>query len=79
MRCAPKLRLGLSDYPIGYTILRMRKEGDYRADDVVKGEWLDALPPEKRPALAFDDRQRVIDMWKSRGVLVMAVNGGGDF
>lgn len=66
----------LNCYPIGYSVLRMRREGDYRADDIVKGEWLDALPPEQRPALAFDDRQRMVDMWRSRGVQCAQVAPG---
>lgn len=62
----------------GYLTLRMRKEGDHRPDDVVKGEWLDALPITRRPALAFDDRKRVVDMWRSRGVICCQV-APGDF
>ena len=58
--------------------LRMRKAGDYRADDIVKGEWLDALPDSDRPVMAFDDRQRVVDMWRSRGVICCQV-APGDF
>jgi FMN phosphatase YigB (HAD superfamily) len=58
--------------------LRMRKEGDYRADDIVKGEWLDAIPKDLRPELAFEDRQRVVDMWRSRGVQCCQV-APGDF
>lgn len=58
--------------------LRMRKAGDYRHDDVVKGEWFDSLDRWYRPALAFDDRQRVVDMWRSRGVICCQV-APGDF
>lgn len=61
-----------------YRGLRMRKDGDYRADDVVKGEWLDALLPQDRPVLAFDDRQRVVNMWRSRGIQCCQV-APGDF
>jgi hypothetical protein len=63
----------------GYiSTLRMRKAGDYRADNIVKGEWFDALPVDQRPALAFDDRQQVVDMWRSRGVICCQV-APGDF
>lgn len=68
----------LDRHSINHTILRMRKDGDYRADDVVKGEWFDALPEDARPVLAFDDRQRVVDMWRSRGVVCCQV-APGDF
>jgi len=58
--------------------LRMRKSGDYRPDHVVKAEWLDAIDPPERPHLAFDDRQQVVDMWRSKGVLCCQV-APGDF
>jgi predicted secreted acid phosphatase len=60
--------------------LFMRKAGDYRADDVIKEEILDEiLMLGFRPSIAFDDRRRVIEMWKRRGILVLAINGGADF
>jgi hypothetical protein len=68
----------LAKHNIGYRTLRMRKDGDYRQDCIVKGEWYDALPPHERPVLAFDDRQQVVDMWRSRGVLCCQV-APGDF
>jgi hypothetical protein len=68
----------LDRFGIRYTQLRMRKDGDYRADTIVKAEWFDALPLDQRPTLAFDDRQQVVDMWRSRGVLCCQV-APGDF
>ncbi len=61
-----------------YDALRMRSAGDYRPDDVVKAEWLDALNPLQRPLIAFDDRDRVVQMWRSRGVICCQV-APGDF
>lgn len=63
---------------ITYEILRMRKEGDHRADDVVKQEWLDAIYVSDRPAVAFDDRKRVVDMWRRNGIICCQV-AEGDF
>jgi hypothetical protein len=58
----------------------MRKSGDYRSDDIVKEEMLDQMLADGyRPVIAVDDRLRCIDLWKRRGLLVLAVNGGGDF
>jgi hypothetical protein len=65
---------GLMDY----TVLRMRKDGDYRQDAIVKAEWFDALAVQDRPTIAFDDRQQVVDMWRSRGVICCQV-AKGDF
>ena len=56
--------------------LRMRKAGDHRQDYIVKAEWYDRLEPHERPVLAFDDRQQVVDMWRSKGVLCAQVAPG---
>lgn len=44
----------------------MRPEKDYRSDVVLKREWLHAEPV--KPAMIFDDRQQVVDMWREEGV-----------
>lgn len=49
--------------------LRMRKAGDYRKDDVVKSEILDALLAEGLEiAWVVDDRPSVVAMWRARGL-----------
>jgi hypothetical protein len=68
----------LEKYHVKYHRLRMRKDGDYRMDCIVKAEWFDALPLHERPVLAFDDRQQVVDMWREYGVLCCQV-APGDF
>jgi hypothetical protein len=57
---------------------RMRKAGDYRDDVVVKSEWLSELePPErKRLTAVFDDRARVVQMWRDAGVTCFQVAAG---
>lgn len=62
------------------TALTMRDEGDHRADDIVKGEWLDGMLVDDRQRLvaAFDDRDRVVAMWRSRGIQCFQV-APGDF
>lgn len=50
-------------------ILLMRKDDDFRSDDIVKKEFLIDL--KKRgytPILSIDDRQQVVDMWRREGV-----------
>lgn len=61
-------------------MLRMRKSGDHRADDVLKGEWLSEVePPEyKRLCGAFEDRTRVVNMWRKAGIPCFQV-AEGDF
>ena len=68
----------LNQYAIVHSGLRMRKDGDYRQDAVVKAEWLESLPEAERPQLAFDDRQQVVDMWRAHGVRCCQV-APGDF
>ena len=63
-----------------HAALYMRKSGDYRNDAIIKEELLDQMIADGyTPVLAVDDRNRVIEAWKKRGLLVLAVNGGGDF
>jgi phosphoglycolate phosphatase-like HAD superfamily hydrolase len=63
-----------------HSALYMRKAGDYRADDIIKSELLDQILADGyRPVLVVDDRLRVCNMWRARGLLLLAVNGGGDF
>lgn len=61
-------------YNIQYSILRMRKEKDYREDWKVKEEWLLSLG--YKPDIAFDDRQQVVDMWRRNHVLCCQVAPG---
>jgi phosphoglycolate phosphatase-like HAD superfamily hydrolase len=62
------------------TALTMRDEGDFRADDIVKGEWLAGMLEDDRSRLvaAFDDRDRVVAMWRAAGVPCFQV-APGDF
>jgi hypothetical protein len=59
--------------------LYMRGDADRRADDIVKRELLQRMRNDRfDPALAIDDRRRVVDMWRSEG-LVCAQVAEGDF
>jgi phosphoglycolate phosphatase-like HAD superfamily hydrolase len=49
--------------------LYMRRDGDYRDDATVKSELLDVILAEGwKPIMAFDDRDRVVKMWRARGI-----------
>lgn len=59
--------------------VRMRPEHDQRDDAVLKEEWLLAATARgERPDLVFDDRQKVVDMWRRNGVPCFQV-APGDF
>ena len=66
----------LFENEIAYSILRMRKDGDYRPDHIVKEEWLTAIPSIDRPVLVFDDRARVVEMWRANGIKCCQVEPG---
>jgi FMN phosphatase YigB (HAD superfamily) len=67
----------LLKHGITYHKLLMRKAGDYRPDSVVKLEWLvNGLIPKERILCAFDDRQRVVDMWRNEGITCYQVAEG---
>jgi hypothetical protein len=62
-----------------YEQLRMRPVGDYRDDAVLKEQWLnEARVLGKAPDIVFDDRQRVVDMWRRNGITCCQV-APGDF
>lgn len=59
-------------------VLTMRAEGDYTADDVLKRQWLDGMLKDDRRRLVatFDDRDRVVKMWRDSGVTCFQVAPG---
>jgi len=58
-----------------YTLL-MRKDGDNRADYIVKQEMLDAHIPKDRVSFVMDDRQQVVSMWRRNGLMCFQVAEG---
>lgn len=67
------------DYPWD-DYLQMRREGDHTEDDALKKRWLEDLPPHERGRVlgVFEDRKRVVDMWRREGVFCAQV-APGDF
>lgn len=69
----------LSSSGIVYDELFMRKEGDKRPDSLVKYEILrDNIYGELYRGIAgvFDDRERVLDMWRAQGIKTFDVGQG---
>ena len=58
--------------------LLMRKDGDRRADYIVKQEILDTHIDKDRVLFVLDDRQQVVDMWRRNGLTCLQV-AEGDF
>jgi hypothetical protein len=58
--------------------LKMRPAGDSTPDDELKERWLDeALAQGKKIEFVFDDRPKVIRMWRRRGIFVFDCNQDG--
>lgn len=61
-----------------YEKLYMRKADDFRSDDIVKQEILDEIIADygKKPDMVFDDRPKVVRMWRDNGIFVFNVYQG---
>ena len=62
-------------------VLRVREPSDTRPDDVVKREWYaerTLIEDQNRLVCTFDDRNRIVQMWRDLGVTCMQV-AHGDF
>lgn len=60
-----------------FSKLYMRKTGDYRSDAEVKKEIYENYIKDKFNVLCvLDDRQSVVDMWRSLGLTCLQVNYG---
>jgi len=65
----------LLKYDVPYDGLVMRPVKDYTPDDELKKSWLDQIGVEKVYCV-FDDRQKVVDMWRQQGLTVFQVAKG---
>lgn len=55
----------------------MREDGDYRPDDIVKKELFEKSGINKEEILCvFDDRDRVVKMWREMGLTCLQVADG---
>jgi len=63
-----------------WDVLRMRAHGDHTPDTELKRAWLRALPSALRERIAgiFEDRTRVVQMWRDEGMTCFQV-APGDF
>lgn len=67
----------LKSFDIRYTQLFMRPEGDGRKDSIVKQELFDKhIRDDYQVLFVLDDRNQVVDMWRSMGLKVFQVEEG---
>ena len=70
----------LEEHQIPWNGLFMRKAGDFRPDDIIKKEiWANEIVPKLEDAvdvLVIDDRDKVVQMWRSLGLECWQVANG---
>ena len=59
-----------------YDILKMRPERNFRPDEQLKLEWLNDMDWKDNVECVFDDRQKVVDMWREIGLTCAQVAPG---
>ncbi|MEF2073508.1 hypothetical protein [Consotaella aegiceratis] len=71
---AEKTTAWLQKHGLGHLTIRTRKSGDHRHDTVLKQEWMEEL--DRKPDLVFEDRARMVEMWRSHGIVCCQVAPG---
>jgi hypothetical protein len=67
----------LNKHKVPFHIIKMRPAKDFTPDDVLKQNWLDDLFPYRGDILCvFDDRDKVVQMWRDNGLTCMQVADG---
>lgn len=67
----------LEENQVSYDALFMRAEGDTRRDDIVKAEIFDReIRDNYNVEMAWDDRDRVVALWRSMGIMTAQMNFG---
>ena len=67
----------LKEHGIPFKMLTMReKKKHFIPDEILKKEWLDTLVEVDDVFAVFDDRQKVVDMWRENGLITFQVDKG---
>lgn len=74
--CEPKTRGWLYDNGISFDEFHIRKAGDTRKDAIVKKEMFDKVKDKYNILGVFDDRNQVVEMWRSLGLTCFQVAEG---
>jgi hypothetical protein len=75
---AEKTQAWLRKYYIFPNLIRMRPAGDYTPDEQLKEKWMQELGGPERILCVYDDRDKVVKMWRSHGIACFQV-APGDF
>jgi len=67
----------LTQHGIDPDFLKMRRNGSFTPDDKLKKLWLDDLIADGHDVMCtFDDRDKVVKMWRDNGISCFQVNYG---
>jgi phosphoglycolate phosphatase-like HAD superfamily hydrolase len=67
----------LKENGIQFDFFKMRPQGSHTPDDVLKKMWLDEMISDGKEILCvFDDRDKVVKMWRENGISCFQVNYG---
>jgi hypothetical protein len=67
----------LAKHEIDPMFLRMRPNGSFTPDDVLKKAWLDEIITNGNEVMCvFDDRDKVVKMWRENGIACFQVAPG---
>ena len=73
-------KVWLKQHNVLYDYIQMRPEGDHTPDDILKKRWLDELDifglTKKDVLCVYDDRDKVVKMWRNNGIPTFQVNYG---
>ena len=65
----------LDGYDVHFDMMKMRPQGSFTPDDILKKQWLDELGAD-RVFCVFDDRDKVVQMWRDNGLTCFQVAPG---
>ena len=69
----------LVNHRVPFDAFFIRKAGDFRKDNIIKSEiYMDYIRPKYDVKFVIDDRNQVVEMWRSLGLRVLQV-APGDF
>ena len=69
----------LQKFDVPFDVIKMRPDSNqfkFMPDDDLKQGWLDSLFPNKDIFAVFDDRAKVVDMWRKNGLTCFQVADG---
>tara|TARA_R100001443_G_scaffold79347_1_gene86511 strand:- start:4970 stop:5422 length:453 start_codon:yes stop_codon:yes gene_type:complete len=75
--CEEATKQWLKDHEVPYDDFYIRKAGDFRKDNIIKSEiYMDHIRPKYDVKFVIDDRDQVVEMWRSLGLRVLQVAPG---